>query len=439
MANNDQNPDLMDDEFDMASDEQDTAFDDESLDDLGGDDWDDVDASDALNEPKPKKKSATNLIIVLVGAIAALGVVYFQFLKPSAAPESAAVAPYDVNAPFADQAPQPTTDATATPPAADAAAVAPPADQAAAPADAPQGFMTDPSQLVSETPPADTAATPATAPTEAATTPLTPMPDFPTAKDLQKADDVAVTPPAALDAAPPPPSVVPQDHPVMTAATPLDVPPTPAPTPDAAPSEVTPEPTPLPTPTPEAAAPADMPAAPSPTSVETTSAQPPATTLPSDAEVKLQAELTAAQARIADLEKQVADARAAQAEAEKRAAEADKSPTLASPSDVVSVEDDTPAVTAAPAPKQIESPTEIVTRKARVSSSTVVKAEKITRWELRSAQEGSAMIGKPGESDLKTIQVGETVPGLGRITAIEKRGEGWVVQGTQARLTQRGN
>lgn len=59
----------------------------------------------------------------------------------------------------------------------------------------------------------------------------------------------------------------------------------------------------------------------------------------------------------------------------------------------------------------------------------------VTGWALRSAQPGSAMVVPKAGGDMRTIRVGDSLSGLGRITAIELRGSKWVVQGTQGTLT----
>lgn len=58
------------------------------------------------------------------------------------------------------------------------------------------------------------------------------------------------------------------------------------------------------------------------------------------------------------------------------------------------------------------------------------------KWILRAAQPGRAWISKPGERDMKALQVGDTVAGLGRVTAITYDGQKWAVVGTQGRVNQ---
>jgi len=57
-------------------------------------------------------------------------------------------------------------------------------------------------------------------------------------------------------------------------------------------------------------------------------------------------------------------------------------------------------------------------------------------WELRAAQPGRAWISKPGTRDMQGVQVGQTISGLGRITAITFQGGRWAVIGTQGQIRQ---
>lgn len=67
------------------------------------------------------------------------------------------------------------------------------------------------------------------------------------------------------------------------------------------------------------------------------------------------------------------------------------------------------------------------------STTRVVASNK---WVLKGAQSGQAILGSLGHDDLRTVTVGETVSGLGRITSIERTGSGWVVQGTSGSVSQ---
>lgn len=58
-------------------------------------------------------------------------------------------------------------------------------------------------------------------------------------------------------------------------------------------------------------------------------------------------------------------------------------------------------------------------------------------WVLRSAKPGMAWISEKGSGEIKTIAVGDTVTGIGKVTAIAKDDSGrWVVSGTQGKINQ---
>jgi len=67
------------------------------------------------------------------------------------------------------------------------------------------------------------------------------------------------------------------------------------------------------------------------------------------------------------------------------------------------------------------------------SPSKVIEAPK---WVLKSARSGQAVLGRIGNSDLKTISVGERIDGLGTILSIDRGQNGWVVVGTLDRVTE---
>jgi hypothetical protein len=58
------------------------------------------------------------------------------------------------------------------------------------------------------------------------------------------------------------------------------------------------------------------------------------------------------------------------------------------------------------------------------------------QWVLKGAQPGRAMVSQPGENEMRTVVVGDTLPGIGRITGISYQDGRWLVQGTQGRITQ---
>ncbi len=432
MNKDDQNPDLLEEDFDTAE------YDDAAMEDMDGDLGDDLvddlgeewDSGDQLSQPA-KKKSSSTIIIMLVGVVAAAGVLYFQFLKPKSDVPGA-----DMGTPAVEA-----TDTTVDMPTDAAATMTDPAVDA--PTDQPtdQGFMTDPGQVVPAAPIAPEPPQESAAPAE----PLTPMPDFPTADDLQKADQpppvLGETPAPDMPAPPPADPAAVVATPTAPETAPVEVPPADTASVDLAPPQPAQPASELPVvPTaPASPAPETAPVAPAPATVPAT--------VPDSVAKKLQSNLDDANARIAALEAELNQARAAlAAESEKLAAA--KAAAKASPvaSDTRSVSDLSPAtpeiddvaVIDEPAPQPVKTvaPARVTGTKGTGSKKIVATAP--VRWQLRSAQDGSAMISKAGESDMRSIQVGETVPGLGRITAISKMGGGWVVQGTQSRLTQSG-
>lgn len=107
--------------------------------------------------------------------------------------------------------------------------------------------------------------------------------------------------------------------------------------------------------------------------------------------------------------------------------------TSSTPKPAPAVEDDeddteqTPvAASPKPAPKKVVKPA--------AAPAPAVSAN--TRWELRAAQPGRAWVSKPGERDMKSVEVGETLAGIGKITAISYQGGRWIVYGTQGQIRQ---
>lgn len=57
-------------------------------------------------------------------------------------------------------------------------------------------------------------------------------------------------------------------------------------------------------------------------------------------------------------------------------------------------------------------------------------------WVLRSAQPGSATLSPPGSNDMKTVETGSQVSGLGKITFIGLENGKWIVRGTQGSVSR---
>lgn len=89
-------------------------------------------------------------------------------------------------------------------------------------------------------------------------------------------------------------------------------------------------------------------------------------------------------------------------------------------------------VAAAPAPRKA------VSRPAAEEStrSAPKKAAPAVRWVLKSAQPGRAMVSRAGEHEMRSIAVGDTLPGVGRVVQIYQGSGGWIVEGTTGRILQ---
>ena len=81
-------------------------------------------------------------------------------------------------------------------------------------------------------------------------------------------------------------------------------------------------------------------------------------------------------------------------------------------------------------------PTKVSSPSKKAEPREVPKTKKSVVWDLKGAMPGQAMIAVHGERDLKMIRIGDEVAGIGRVTAIENSGKGWVVQGTTGQIRQ---
>jgi intracellular multiplication protein IcmG len=57
-------------------------------------------------------------------------------------------------------------------------------------------------------------------------------------------------------------------------------------------------------------------------------------------------------------------------------------------------------------------------------------------WELKAAQPGKAWVSSKGSQNIKAVTVGDNLEGLGRITAISFNNGQWIVSGTNGKITQ---
>lgn len=106
-----------------------------------------------------------------------------------------------------------------------------------------------------------------------------------------------------------------------------------------------------------------------------------------------------------------------------------------------SVADTPTAVKPAPAKAEAKATAdeEVKSSPAKKTSVTAAKKAPVVRksWVLRSAKPGMAWISEKGTGEIKTISVGDTVAGIGKVTAIAKDSSGlWVVNGTQGKINQ---
>ncbi len=95
-----------------------------------------------------------------------------------------------------------------------------------------------------------------------------------------------------------------------------------------------------------------------------------------------------------------------------------------------SVTPDTPDV----APKVQNDPP--VKKQAETKTVKKKTASTTPRWVLRAAQPGRAWVSKPGDREMKALQVGDNLPGIGRIQDITFDGRKWTVVGTNGRINQ---
>ena len=59
-----------------------------------------------------------------------------------------------------------------------------------------------------------------------------------------------------------------------------------------------------------------------------------------------------------------------------------------------------------------------------------------SEWQLRSAQPGKALVAPTGSNDMRTVQVGDTLKGIGRITSIAIEDGKWIIRGTKGLVSQ---
>lgn len=82
------------------------------------------------------------------------------------------------------------------------------------------------------------------------------------------------------------------------------------------------------------------------------------------------------------------------------------------------------------------SPSPVAVKEPVVSKSAPVVQEVVYEWTLRSAQPGRAMISDKNTGDMRTVEVGDSIKGLGRIRSIQVEDGRWVVRGTSKSIYQ---
>lgn len=90
--------------------------------------------------------------------------------------------------------------------------------------------------------------------------------------------------------------------------------------------------------------------------------------------------------------------------------------------------------------KKVRSSSVAVSSKPRASATKAagpsLTAQRAPALEIRAAQPGRAWVARPGDNDLQSVSVGDSLPGVGRVTSIAQVGGRWIVEGTKGRLSQ---
>jgi intracellular multiplication protein IcmG len=79
----------------------------------------------------------------------------------------------------------------------------------------------------------------------------------------------------------------------------------------------------------------------------------------------------------------------------------------------------------------------VTAKKAAKPAAAQAPAETAVQWKLKSAKPGTAWIAEGDSNELHTVSVGDMLPGIGKITTIDKDSAGhWAVTGTTGRISQ---
>lgn len=125
-------------------------------------------------------------------------------------------------------------------------------------------------------------------------------------------------------------------------------------------------------------------------------------------------EIAALSKKIEELEQKLADAE--RAPAPEKAASAPKAAKQAAAPDA-----EKPAAKKAPAA-------------ATTAKAPAAAPAKVVSWELKAAQPGKAVLASRSTGDTRNVSVGDTVDGLGKITAISNESGRWTVRGTKGQV-----
>ena len=410
-------PNVPDDDFDDSDasgfdESSEDSLDEVALDDESMDEWSEQSEETGGNGSSGKPKKKSSLIVVIIAALVVIGGGGFAFLKFSGGSADIADAPLP-DAQTSELAglreetpvdPQP------------AEPVTPPVEQPADPAS--QGFMNGEVKTPEsvDAPPALPEAAAMTAVEAPAAVPPSPE-GLPPVETPQAAE---VTPLGSLQPV--------SDFPSVDLIKKAD--------PEAAPEVVTaivPEPEPTPLPVPDA-----------PPAVETvpTAVEPTVLNPVPDVGTDLQGKLDTAEAKVKSLEKeligvneQISSDKAANKLLSTKVNDleakiADLQKKLANQDISVDSGTQTPEVVAEPAKVKK------LSAAPRVPASSRPVSRQSVSWELRGARPGQAMLSSRGGMDIRTVSVGDSLPGIGKILSIEQSPNGWVVKGTQGRVSQ---
>lgn len=143
----------------------------------------------------------------------------------------------------------------------------------------------------------------------------------------------------------------------------------------------------------------------------------------------MEASMQALEEKLAQLEKQQADSARALKEAQNEAAAAQDMAEKAEAAQKAAA-----AKTPEPAPQPV-----VKEEKKQVEETPAPKPAPVAaniEWQLRSAQPGKAILADKNNGDVRNVAVGETIPGLGKITSVAVENDLWVVRGTKGRVSQ---